>query len=55
MRRFLRLLEIEERGLGQGQAHGSLDSDSAGEEATIVMMFGGMNLSSMHAAPKGCL
>ena len=47
-----RLLVIEERGLGLGQALGTLDCDLAGAEATIVMMFGRKYLSSMHAAPE---
>ena len=52
MRRSRRLLEIEERGLGQVQAHGSLDNDSAGEEATITRIVVAINLSRMQGAPK---
>ena len=52
MRRYRRLLGIEERGLGLGQAHGSLDSDSAGEESTIVKVVVAMNLTSTQGAPK---
>ena len=52
MRRFQQLLRLEERGLGQGQAHGTLESDSAGEEATIVSGVVAINLSRKHAAPK---
>ena len=52
MRRFRHLLRIEERGLEQGQAHGTLESDSASEEATITMVVVAINLSIKHAAPK---
>ena len=43
---------VDERGLEEGQALGSLVCDSSGAEATIVKMFAGNNLSIMHAAPK---
>ena len=49
---FGRLLDFEERGLGEDQAVGPLVCDSAGAEVTIVIMFVGKYLSSMHAAPK---
>ena len=52
MRRSRRLLGFDERGLGQVQAHGSLACDSSSAEATIAMILGRKNLSSMHAAPK---
>ena len=52
MRRLKQLLRLEERGLGQGQAHGSLDNDSAGEEATITRIVVAINLSRMQGAPK---
>ena len=52
MRRFQQLLRLEERGLGQGQAHGTLVSDSASEEATITRIVVAINLSIKHAAPK---
>ena len=42
----------EERGLGEDEAVGPLVCDSAGAEVTIVIMFVGKYLSSMHAAPK---
>ena len=43
---------IEERSLDQGQAYRALESDSSGEEPTIVKIFVRNNLSIMHAAPK---
>ena len=52
MRRSRQLLELEERGLGLGQAHGSLDSDSAGADPTIAMVDVAMNLSIKYAAPQ---
>ena len=49
---FGRLFYIEERGLEEDEAHGSLACDSAGAEATIEKMFAGNDLSRKHAAPK---
>ena len=49
---FLRFAIFEERGLGQVQAHGSLQCDSSGAEPTIVMLFGRNDLSIKDAAPK---
>ena len=49
---FRRLFYIEERGLEEDEAHGSLACDSAGAEATIEKMFAGNDLSRKHAAPK---
>ena len=49
---FGRQCYFEERGLGEDEAHGSLVCDLSGAEATIVIMFVGKYLSSMHAAPK---
>ena len=47
-----RLVLLDERGLEEVQAHGSLVCDSFGAELTIVRIFDRMYLSSMHAAPK---
>ena len=49
---FSRQFYWVERVLEEGQALRALQCDSAGAEPTIVMIFGRMNLSSMHAAPK---
>ena len=46
---------FDERVLGEGQAVSWLESDSSGAEPTIAMIFVAVNLSSKHAAPKGCL
>ena len=43
---------FDARGLGEVQALRSLDCDSFGAELTVMMMFAGMHLSSMHAAPE---
>ena len=52
---FGRLVLLDERGLEEVQAHGSLVCDSFGAELTVMRIFGRMYLSSMHAAPEGCL
>ena len=52
MRRSGQLLGFEERGLGLGQAHVTLESDSASEEATITRIVVAINLCIKHAAPK---
>ena len=49
---FCRVFVVDERGLEEGQALGSLECDSAGAEPIIVIMFVGNYLSSKHAAPK---
>ena len=51
---FRRLWIFDERRSrrSEGQAHGSLESDSAGAEPTIMMLFAGNDLSIKDAAPK---
>ena len=43
---------LDERGLEEVQAHGSLNYDSSGAKLTVMMIFAGNNLSIKHAAPK---
>ena len=52
MRRSRRHLAFDERGVGEGQAHGSLACDSFGAEPTVMIIFGRKYLSIKHAAPK---
>ena len=49
-----RLLLFGERGLGEGQAHGSLVCDLFGAELTVMMFFAGNDLSTASMRhPKG--
>ena len=43
---------VDDRDLEEVQAHGSLDSDSAGAWPNVMMLFVRKYLSSMHAAPE---
>ena len=43
---------LDDRGLEEVQAHGSLDYDSSGAKPTVMMFFAGKDLSIKHAAPK---